>query len=104
MVILGKEGGPTPLIWLLALAAAIWALNGSAITLIGPESVRAQSQEFAGAQLRQRVRSYRTDNERQIIADFARLLQIPNLASDTPNINKNAQTILTMMRARRIET
>jgi len=76
----------------------------SSISLIGPESVRAQSQELAGAELRQRVRIYRTANERQIIADFARLLSIPNLASDAPNIAKNAEAITQMLRARQIET
>src|SRR5262249_38834037 len=102
MAISGREGGLTPLIW-LASAATICALHGSSIRLIGPESVRAQLQEFAGAELRQRVRSYRTANERQIIADFARFLSVPNLASDAPNIAKNAEAITQMLRARHIE-
>src|SRR5262249_168701 len=38
------------------------------------------------------------------IADFARFLAIPNLASDRPNIIRNAQAIVEMMKARRIET
>jgi acetylornithine deacetylase/succinyl-diaminopimelate desuccinylase-like protein len=57
-----------------------------------------------GAELRERVRAYRAANEKQIIADFTRLLRIPNLASDAPNIKRNAEAIAAMMKARRIDT
>jgi acetylornithine deacetylase/succinyl-diaminopimelate desuccinylase-like protein len=46
------------------------------------------------------VRDYRRAHERQILAEFTRLLAIPNLASDTPNIRRNAQFILEMMQRR----
>src|SRR5215467_15918729 len=46
----------------------------------------AQSEASQGTALREQVRAYRVANERQIIADFTRFLQIPNLASDVPNI------------------
>src|SRR5262249_12426779 len=103
MAISDREGGLTPLIW-LASAATICTLHGSSIRLIGPESVRAQSRGHAGVELRQQVRGYRTANEKQIIADFARLLSIPNLASDAPNIAKNAEAITQMLRSRQVET
>ena len=47
-----------------------------------------------------KVREYRRVNERRIVHEFLSLLAIPNVASDTPNIRKNAQLILEMMRQR----
>ncbi len=46
------------------------------------------------------VRDYRRAHEREIIDEFTRLLAIPNIASDTPNIRRNAQFILEMMQRR----
>jgi acetylornithine deacetylase/succinyl-diaminopimelate desuccinylase-like protein len=58
----------------------------------------------APSEVAERVRSYRIANEKQIIGDFTRLLSIPNLASDSSNIMKNAEAIMSMMRARQIDT
>lgn len=46
------------------------------------------------------VRDYRRAHERQILAEFTRLLAIPNIASDQTNIRRNAQFILEMMQRR----
>jgi acetylornithine deacetylase/succinyl-diaminopimelate desuccinylase-like protein len=46
------------------------------------------------------VRDYRRAHEREILAEFTRLLAIPNIASDTPNIRRNAQLLLAMMQRR----
>lgn len=46
------------------------------------------------------VRDYRRAHERQIVDEFTRLLAIPNIASDTPNIRRNSQFILEMMQRR----
>ncbi len=46
------------------------------------------------------VRAFRRAHERQIIDEFTRLLAIPNIASDVPNIRKNAEFILEMMQRR----
>src|SRR5262245_12711377 len=46
------------------------------------------------------VRDYRRAHERQILDEFTRLLAIPNVASDAPNIRRNAQFILEMMQRR----
>ena len=46
------------------------------------------------------VRDYRRAHERQILAEFTRLLAIPNIASDQANIRRNAQFILEMMQRR----
>lgn len=47
-----------------------------------------------------KVRAWRTNHEREILAEFAQLLSIPNLASDTPNIRRNADAIRTMCEKR----
>ena len=47
-----------------------------------------------------RTDEYRRAHERQIIAEFARLLEIPNVASDLQNIRRNAELIREMMQRR----
>jgi acetylornithine deacetylase/succinyl-diaminopimelate desuccinylase-like protein len=46
------------------------------------------------------VREYRRVNEQRIVQEFVRLLSIPNVASDTQNIRRNAEFILKMMQRR----
>src|SRR5437867_2762609 len=46
------------------------------------------------------IRDYRRAHERQILDEFTRLLAIPNIASDTENIRRNAQFIREMMQQR----
>ena len=41
-------------------------------------------------------RAWRENHEHEILAEFAELLSIPNLANDTPNIQRNAEAIRTM--------
>ena len=50
-----------------------------------------------------KVRDYRRANEHQILKEYLALLSIPNVASDTPNIRKNAEFIVAMMRQRGLE-
>jgi acetylornithine deacetylase/succinyl-diaminopimelate desuccinylase-like protein len=56
------------------------------------------------AQVAQEVRSYRLDNEDRIVRELAEFLAIPNVANDTPNIQKNAARLVEMLEARGIET
>jgi acetylornithine deacetylase/succinyl-diaminopimelate desuccinylase-like protein len=49
-----------------------------------------------------KVRSYRTRNESSIYSDFSSFLQIPNVATDTPNIRRNAEFIVRLMNAKGI--
>jgi acetylornithine deacetylase/succinyl-diaminopimelate desuccinylase-like protein len=56
------------------------------------------------AQVAQEVRDYRMDNEDRIIRELSEFLSIPNIASDTPNIQKNAAHLVEMLEARGIET
>ncbi len=44
------------------------------------------------------------DNEDRIIRELSEFLSIPNIASDTPNIQKNAAHLVEMLEARGIET
>jgi acetylornithine deacetylase/succinyl-diaminopimelate desuccinylase-like protein len=48
----------------------------------------------------QKVREYRRANEHRILDEFTTLLAIPNVASDTVNIRKNAAHIFQMMKER----
>ena len=50
------------------------------------------------------VRSYRLANEDRIMRELREFLSIPNVASDTPNIEKNAVRLKEMLEARGIET
>ena len=45
-------------------------------------------------------RVWRANHEREILAEFAELLSIPNLANDTPNIRRNAEAIRKMCEKR----
>ena len=49
-----------------------------------------------------KVRDFRTKNEQAIVNEFVSFLSIPNVASDTSNIKKNAAFIMDMMRRRGI--
>ena len=52
------------------------------------------------AQTQDKVREYHRANERQILKEFTTLLAIPNVASDTQNIRRNAMLIVEMMKQR----
>ena len=45
---------------------------------------------FAQASVPQKARDYRRANEHRIFKEFVDLLSLPNVASDGPNIRKNA--------------
>ena len=59
---------------------------------------------IAPAQVVQEVRDYRMDHEDRIVRELAEFLAIPNVASDTANIQKNAEHLREMLEARGIET
>jgi acetylornithine deacetylase/succinyl-diaminopimelate desuccinylase-like protein len=56
------------------------------------------------AQVAQEVRDYRVGNEDRIIRELSEFLAIPNIASDIPNIQRNAAHLVEMLEARGIET
>src|SRR5271156_7181336 len=78
----------------LAVFSAIWACS----------SMAQEQKPISPAQVVQEVRDYRTDHEDRIVRELAEFLAIPNVASDTPNIQKNAARLVEMLEARGIET
>ncbi|HVB36438.1 MAG TPA: M20/M25/M40 family metallo-hydrolase [Candidatus Acidoferrales bacterium] len=50
------------------------------------------------------VRAYRIAHEPQIISEFVTLLSIPDVASDTPNIQRNAAALVEMLNHRGFHT
>ena len=58
-----------------------------------PSSLLAQTTQ-------EKIRDYRKTNEHQILKEFTTLLALPNVASNTQNIRKNAALIMEMMKQR----
>jgi acetylornithine deacetylase/succinyl-diaminopimelate desuccinylase-like protein len=83
-------------------------LRTLAVILFGTVLVApARGQEAAAisaSQVAQEVRDYRMDNEDRIVRELSEFLSIPNVASDAPNIQKNAAHLVEMLEARGIET
>jgi acetylornithine deacetylase/succinyl-diaminopimelate desuccinylase-like protein len=95
-------------------AGTVWAAEGKALRrtiAVGWAgaffacTVAAQKPPVAKpAQVVQEVRAYRIDNEERIVRELSEFLAIPNVASDTANIEKNAEHLREMLEARGIET
>ena len=58
------------------------------------------AQELTGRTARDAARAYRTANEAAILREFTTLLALPNVASDLPNIRRNADALMAMLRRR----
>jgi acetylornithine deacetylase/succinyl-diaminopimelate desuccinylase-like protein len=73
-----------------------------------PISASAQKSDAAApatpAQVAQQIRAYRLKTEDRILRELTEFLAIPNVASDTANIQKNAAHLVEMLEARGIET
>jgi acetylornithine deacetylase/succinyl-diaminopimelate desuccinylase-like protein len=74
------------------------------ILILASTSLAQKPVALPPAQVAQEVRDYRLDNEDRIVRELAEFLSIPNVASDTPNILKNAARLVEMLEARGIET
>jgi acetylornithine deacetylase/succinyl-diaminopimelate desuccinylase-like protein len=72
-------------------AAILWAI-ASAAQPPSPEAVRSA------------VRDYRQKHEIEIVRNYAELLSLPNVASDTVNIHANAQHISSLFEKRGFQT
>jgi acetylornithine deacetylase/succinyl-diaminopimelate desuccinylase-like protein len=55
-------------------------------------------QAFAQSSVTNAVRDYRRANERLLLEEFVRMLSIPNVASDTANIRRNADYLVEQMK------
>jgi acetylornithine deacetylase/succinyl-diaminopimelate desuccinylase-like protein len=75
------------LYWTLLIFASLTVLYSPA---------RAQAVDH----VQQKVREYRRSHEHEILAQFMKLLSIPNVASDSDNIRRNATLLVEMMRRR----
>lgn len=78
-------------------------LASMALSLAAPIALEAQRSPSPAA-LRGKVRAYRVANEPQILRELSDLLAIPNLASDSVNIRRNAAHIRSMLEQRGITT
>src|SRR6476646_10758622 len=56
------------------------------------------------AAVARQTRGWRANHEREILGEFAELLSIPNLASDAPNIKRNADAIRGLCEKRGLTT
>jgi acetylornithine deacetylase/succinyl-diaminopimelate desuccinylase-like protein len=64
----------------------------------------AQDNDRSPQHVRDLVREYRQMNEAQIVRDYAKLLSLPNVASDTQNIRSNASFIMDQLEQRGFST
>jgi acetylornithine deacetylase/succinyl-diaminopimelate desuccinylase-like protein len=74
------------------------------IAFLPTQAVAQKQTAPAPAQVAQEIREYRMDNEARIVRELSEFLAIPNVASDTANIQKNATHLVEMLEARGIET
>jgi len=80
----------------LRLAAA-----GPAFLLaLGLPTVLAGAQDLSGRAARDAARSWREGREAAILREFTTLLALPNVASDSVNIRRNAALLMEMLRRR----
>ncbi len=87
-------------ILVLAIVALMVAPNASA-QKVPPAPERPHP--LKPDQVAQEVRDYRMNNEDRIIRELSEFLAIPNIASDTANIQRNAAHLVEMLEARGIE-
>ena len=70
----------------------------------GASCLAQKKAAIPAAQVAEEVRNYRVANEDRIVRELTEFLAIPNVASDTENIQKNAARLVEMLEARGIET
>ena len=71
-----------------------------AILVMALASRQSLAQSSVGARARAEARLYREHNEATIVSEFATLLAVPNLASDSINIHRNANLLMAMLEQR----
>src|SRR5579885_288576 len=81
-------------------AAACWATA----CFLAETACGAEKAPLSPERIVQQVREYRKQNENRIMRELTELLAIPNVASDTENIQKNAEHLVEMLEARGIAT
>ncbi len=87
----------------MKITARISLISGL-LAILAVTSLAQKPVRLGPAQIAQEVRDYRAGNEDRIIRELDDFLAIPNLASDTVNIQKNADHLVELLEARGIET
>jgi acetylornithine deacetylase/succinyl-diaminopimelate desuccinylase-like protein len=87
----------------LAACFALWSVPAKAQTSVGGQVEQKRALPPVKHVIEE-VRSYRTANEDRIMRELREFLSIPNVASDTVNIEKNADRLKGMLEARGVET
>jgi acetylornithine deacetylase/succinyl-diaminopimelate desuccinylase-like protein len=85
----------------IAAAAVVVAVASSALA---QQPAAAARPATSGASVRAAAKQYREAHEAEIAREFAELLAIPNVASDTANIGRNATAVMAMLRRRGVTT
>ena len=86
------------------------AIVGAAMVITAPAGTAAQQPASSarpaasGASVRAATRQYRESHEAEIAREFVELLAIPDVASDTANIGRNATAVVAMLRRRGVTT
>jgi acetylornithine deacetylase/succinyl-diaminopimelate desuccinylase-like protein len=89
---------------LAALAVLALSSTGAAAQSSIGGTVAADRHHPPASQVLHEVRSYRQSNQDRIMRELREFLAIPNVASDTANIQKNAERLKELLEARGIET
>jgi len=63
-------------------------------------SLPLRAQSTTGAAARANARAYREAHEAAILREYRELLSLPNVATDLPNIRRNAELLMEMLRRR----
>jgi acetylornithine deacetylase/succinyl-diaminopimelate desuccinylase-like protein len=72
--------------------------------ILGAPGLAQKRAVVPAGQVAEEVRNYRRNNEDRIVRELTEFLAIPNVASDTENIQKNAAHLMEMLEARGVET
>ena len=76
---------------------ALLAIGALCALIVSP---RLTAQSTTGAAARANARRYREANEAVILREYRELLSLPNVASDAPNIRRNADLLVQMLQRR----
>ncbi|HMN10135.1 MAG TPA: M20/M25/M40 family metallo-hydrolase [Gemmatimonadaceae bacterium] len=90
--VMGTSRAPGGVALLLAAMATL-----AALAALAPP---AAAQELDGRAARQAARAFREANEAAILREYTALLSLPNVASDSVNIRRNAAALVEMLRRR----
>jgi acetylornithine deacetylase/succinyl-diaminopimelate desuccinylase-like protein len=77
--------------------------NFLAAALVCAISLLGYAQDAGHASLNDSVKAYISQHRQEIMREFEEFLAIPNLASDAPNIEKNADALMAMLQKRGLQ-